>query len=130
MGTPIGEAMGGDAAWEQFVKNVDLDDNGKIEYPELFPLILEYFDAYINLINENKDAINNGQSPFGLPCDMETSTSGCASTEQQKLTCGTPVILEGNVEEYTGDLFESCIRTEKCGTVDEAKGHRWDCVYM
>jgi len=81
MSTPIGEAMGGDAAWELFAKNVDVDGNRKTEYSELFPLLLEYFDTYIEFINQNKEAINNGNSPFGLPCDMETSSSGCASTE-------------------------------------------------
>ena len=44
MSTPIGEAMGGDAAWESYVKTVDLDGSGKTEYPELFPLLIEYFD--------------------------------------------------------------------------------------
>ena len=39
------------------------------------------------------------------------------------------MLLENVVEEYTDDLFESCIRTEECGTVDEAEAHRWDCEY-
>ena len=75
----MANAIGGEAKLDEILLAANVDASAGLDKAELKTAIEEFFKVSVKALNDNKTAIDGGESPAGFPCHLTDNTSGCAS---------------------------------------------------
>ena len=78
--------IGGDEFIDAAIAEIDTDQNG-LDRVELTALLKKAYEAAKAVIVKNKQMIDVGKSPKGLPCIQYAAVQGCGGTEEEDLHC-------------------------------------------